>query len=139
MRNSKSRTTRTQLCSHHRIVAKYGKAMPISAEACNKCNDAIIANTGYCCPMIECKKICTRYGNPDLCNFARDPNDAFKNDPEILPLHDISKELKQMAEDPKRWKKEPPKLKNGKRYGSAIPSIQGASAMNKRLAKEGKI
>lgn len=139
MQSSKSKTKYVQYCRHPRVVLRHGGPVPITREACNRCNDHQVANTGYCCPDIHCTHTCTRYANPDLCNLARDPRDAYKSDPETLPLFDISQELKQSVEDPKKWRKEPPKIKNGKRYGSCTPVIQSASAMNKRLAQEGKI
>jgi len=137
--SSKKSDLYVQYCSHQAVVAKYGGPVPVSKEVCNRCNDAIVAKIGYCCPIINCANTCTRYSNPDLCNLARDPGDAYKNDPEVLPLYDVSEKLKETVEDPERWKKEPKKISNGKRYGSCTPVIQAASAMNKRLAKEGKI
>jgi len=139
MPNSKSNNSYVQYCRHPKIIAKYGGPVPITSAACNRCNDVQVATTGYCCPDISCAHTCNRYGNPDMCNLARDPSDAYKNDPETLPLHDVSEKLKEAVENPKKWKKEPKKISNGKRYGSCTPVIQSATSMNTRLAKEKRI
>jgi len=134
MQNSKPKTKFQQFCAHPQVVAKYGGPMPISRDACNLCNDAVVKEFGYCCPMIDCDHTCNRRGNPDLCNLARNPSDAFKMDPEVLPLMEPPRtEL----EDAEKWKKEPPSIKNAKQFGTAKPAIIQAERMNKKLADEG--
>lgn len=139
MPNSKSeKTSFQQYCCHPVFLKKYGGPVPMTKEACNRCNDLQIQRTGYCCPDIDCARTCTRFGNPDLCNYARETRDAYKNDPETIPLLDVSKKLKERAESPKKWKKAPPPITNGERYGSVTPVIRHAELMHKLLEKKQK-
>jgi hypothetical protein len=115
------------------MQAKFGGPMPVTAEACNRCNDTQVLQTGYCCDFIDCHRICNRKGNPDLCNFARDPKDAFREDPTALPLMWDPTGYKEAVDDPKKWKKEPKTIKNAKRYGTFKPAIFLSEQMQKRL------
>ena len=134
MQNSKSETKFQQFCGHPQVYERYQGPMPIGAPACNQCNDAVVVKFGYCCPMIDCDNTCNRRGNPDLCNLARNPGDAFKMDPEVLPLLEPPRtEL----EDADKWKKEPLTIKNAKQFGTVKTAIVQAERMNKKLAEEG--
>jgi len=116
--------------------------MPISAEACNRCNNVFVAKTGYCCNMIMCRETCFYYGNPDKCNEARDPSDAFKVEDDVVPLienKDAAERAKRLVENPNDWEDEPISIDNAKQYGTIKPGIVRAVKMNKQLEKDGKI
>jgi hypothetical protein len=52
-----------------------------SRGQCNRCNQELVARTGYCCKYIKCEDTCDWYGQPDHCALARDPEEAKKFNP----------------------------------------------------------
>ena len=138
MQTMKSKTR--HFCSHPAYVAKYGQPVEITQEACNRCNDAVITKTGYCCDYMSCERTCNRRGNPDLCNYFREPEDAFSMDNTEVPLtwdpdcQDKDK-MADKIKNPRRWKREPKSIKDVKKYGRYWPAKFHSERMQTKKKK----
>ena len=130
MPNSKSKNKK-HFCAHPKFIHQYGKPVEITEKACNNCNDAHVLKTGYCCEYISCENTCNRYGNPDLCNFFRDPEDAFEMDSTEQPLvwEPDYADPEKMEHKKRKWKEKPPEIKDVKQYGRFWPAKHGAERM----------